>query len=209
MKILLAFLILLIISSCGLLRKYPDNEDVRFDKCLSKDEKKIINQNKQFYINWDGINNNGGYSRGLLQVREDSLNSNRFLFIKNGLWTEYHKLPGGRQIKILENHDRFGNIIFGQTFISSKDTLKGFTLIFEEISDSLQQTNIFKRYYDNGKIKYINYSKSLNFEDYLSSSYKGYSLDSTKTFNSDGIEVDPKEIDTYDMLYYRPSKCKK
>lgn len=130
------------------------------------------------------------------------------MFIKNGTWRECHRVAGGKFIKITENLDNYGNKIFCQTYISSGDTSKGFVLLFEESLDSLKMTATFKRFYDNGKIKYIQYGRPLNFYDRVSYYYKGMAVDSIKAFNITGEEVDPKKINTYDVFYYPPAKCK-
>lgn len=208
MKQLIVMLTLIILSSCGLLRKYPDNEVVQFDKCLLESEKQEVINKGVFYKDWDGICKDGGYSKGLLQIRIDSFRPNKYLFIKNGLWSEYHKTFSKQYVKIIENYDRFGNKIYGQTYVSSSDTSKGFALIFKEELDTLNMTTTFIRYYDNGKIKYIQFGKPLNYNDYISYYYKGISVDSIKAFNTDGYEIDPKKINTYDMFYFKPAKCK-
>jgi hypothetical protein len=67
-------------------------------------------------------------------------------------------------------------MIYGQTYVNStSDTSKRFILIFEEVLDTLNMKITFKRYYENGKIKYIQYGKPLNFKSYY---YKDISVES-------------------------------
>lgn len=148
-------ILLLALSSCGLLSKYDYGQHTYFKHSLTEEEKKAIENNGTIIKRWVGTNNLNDSLTGNILVR----NGKPYEFIEVGDWHEKSQLTGNSKVLGTYNrelsYDQQGNLVSMTSYFKKRNS-DDYWLIetMESVTDSKGLMQVYKGYYDSGELQY-------------------------------------------------------